>query len=71
VKQEPLGEADLEALDVFDSVMQRRGVALLVRAERGDIQIVDNKTLLHSRAAYEDYSEPELKRHYLRMWIAE
>jgi hypothetical protein len=71
VKQEPLGEADLEALDVFDSVMQRSGVALLVRAERGDIQIVDNKTLLHSRAAYEDYSEPELKRHYLRMWIAE
>lgn len=69
VKQEPLSESDLTALDFLDSVMQRSGMALLIRAERGDIQIVNNKTLLHSRTAFEDHPESELKRHYLRMWI--
>jgi len=69
VKQEPLGESDLNALDFLDSVIHRSGMALLISAERGDIQIVNNKTLLHSRAAFEDHAGPELKRHYLRMWI--
>ena len=69
VKKEPLSESDLTALDFFDSVMQRSAMALLIRAERGDIQIVKNKTLLHSRTAFEDHPESELKRHYLRMWI--
>jgi alpha-ketoglutarate-dependent taurine dioxygenase len=65
----PLDAADIEALDFFDSVMNRPGVAVIVPMERGDIQIVNNTFLLHSRTAFEDHPEPELKRHYIRIWL--
>jgi hypothetical protein len=36
----------------------------------GDIQFLHNHTILHSRSAYEDWLEPERKRHLLRLWLA-
>ena len=35
----------------------------------GDIQLINNLTVMHARQSYEDYEEPEMKRHLLRMWI--
>jgi Taurine catabolism dioxygenase TauD, TfdA family len=70
-KAEPLSSADLEALDVFEEVMRRPGVAARVPAQRGDLQLVSNNFLLHSRTGYADYAEPERKRHYLRLWLAD
>jgi hypothetical protein len=37
--------------------------------EPGDIQFLDNATILHARTAYEDFAEPERKRHLLRLWL--
>jgi alpha-ketoglutarate-dependent taurine dioxygenase len=70
-KGEPLGAADREVLNVFDSVMRRPGVSVLVPLEPGDIQIISNTFLLHSRTAYEDYADPALKRHFIRLWLAD
>jgi hypothetical protein len=36
----------------------------------GDIQLVHNHTILHDRMGYEDWPEPERKRHLLRLWLA-
>jgi len=36
----------------------------------GDIQLVHNHTILHDRTAFEDFVEPERKRHLLRLWVA-
>ncbi|MDP6342057.1 MAG: TauD/TfdA family dioxygenase [Alphaproteobacteria bacterium] len=36
----------------------------------GDMQFLCNHTILHSRTAYEDWPEPERKRHLLRLWLA-
>jgi hypothetical protein len=36
----------------------------------GDVQLVHNHTLLHDRTAFEDWPEPERKRHLLRLWLA-
>jgi hypothetical protein len=36
----------------------------------GDVQLVHDHTLLHDRTAFEDWPEPERKRHHLRMWLA-
>jgi hypothetical protein len=36
----------------------------------GDIQLVHNHTILHDRTAFEDWPEPERKRHLLRLWLA-
>ncbi len=70
-KGEPLTTADVEALDVFEEVMRRPDVPVTVPMERGDLQLISNTFLLHSRTNYEDYAEPERKRHYLRLWLAD
>ena len=36
---------------------------------QGDIQLLSNHSVLHSRAAFEDYPEPERKRDLLRLWL--
>jgi hypothetical protein len=35
----------------------------------GDIQLLNNFVTLHTRRAYEDWPEPERKRHLLRLWL--
>jgi hypothetical protein len=42
----------------------------LMRLEAGDMQFVHNHTLLHDRTAFEDWNEPERKRHLLRLWLS-
>jgi len=37
--------------------------------ESGDIQILSNHAILHSREDFEDWPEPDRKRNLLRMWI--
>ena len=37
----------------------------------GDIQFVNNHAILHSRAAYEDFGDPDRKRRLLRLWIVQ
>ena len=34
----------------------------------GDIQMLNNHMMLHTRTAYEDYPEPEAKRFMIRSW---
>ena len=41
-----------------------------MRLEAGDMQFVHNHTLLHDRTAFEDWAEPERKRHLLRLWLS-
>jgi hypothetical protein len=36
----------------------------------GDMQFVSNHWILHSRTAYEDFAEPEKRRHLFRLWLA-
>ncbi|HWD56995.1 MAG TPA: TauD/TfdA family dioxygenase [Stellaceae bacterium] len=35
----------------------------------GEIQFVDNRTLGHSRTEYDDWPEPERRRHLVRLWL--
>ena len=44
-------------------------LALDMDFQPGDIQLLNNSTMLHGRAAYEDWEEPARKRHPLRLWI--
>jgi hypothetical protein len=41
-----------------------------MQLQPGDIQLAHNHTILHDRTAFEDYPEPERKRHLLRLWLA-
>jgi TfdA family taurine catabolism dioxygenase TauD len=59
-----------EALDLLDQLANDPRLVLMMEFVPGDIQLVHNHTILHDRTAFEDYDEPDRKRHLLRLWIA-
>lgn len=59
-----------EALLMVQEIANRPELMLSMDFHEGDIQLVNNHTMLHAREAYEDYPEPGRERHLLRMWIA-
>lgn len=66
----PLTARQVEALDLFDSLANDPALYLNMEFRRGDVQLVHNHTLLHDRTAFEDWPEPERRRHLLRLWLA-
>jgi TfdA family taurine catabolism dioxygenase TauD len=66
----PLSPIQIEALDLFDELANDPKLNLMMELKPGDIQLVHNHTILHDRTAFEDYPEPERKRHLLRLWLA-
>jgi alpha-ketoglutarate-dependent taurine dioxygenase len=63
---DPLG---MEAIEALESIMMEDRFNRDFFFERGQIQIVDNRRCGHRRTAFEDYDEPERKRHLLRIWL--
>ena len=66
-----LTEQQLEALDMLDSLACSEAIRLDMAFEPGDIQLLHNHQILHARTAYEDYSEPERRRHLMRLWLSQ
>jgi hypothetical protein len=60
----------IEALDVFDSILARPELSYRMFLEPGDIQFLNNYVVLHSRTSFEDHPEPDRRRHLLRLWLA-
>lgn len=67
---QPLSALQIEALDLLDELANDPKLNLMMELQPGDIQLVHNHTILHDRTAFEDYPEPERKRHLLRLWLA-
>jgi TfdA family taurine catabolism dioxygenase TauD len=66
----PLSAIQIEALDLFDELANDPSLSLTMELQPGDMQFVHNHTILHDRTAFEDFLEPERKRHLLRLWVA-
>jgi hypothetical protein len=66
----PLTSLQIEALDLLDELANDPSLNLMMELQPGDIQLVHNHTILHDRTAFEDYAEPDRKRHLLRLWLA-
>lgn len=64
-----LSDAQKEALDLMDLLCNDPAFYLDMDFQPGDMQFLNNYVLLHSRTEYEDWSEPERKRHLLRLWL--
>lgn len=69
-EQLALTDIQREALDFAQDVAERPELRLSMMFQEGDIQLLNNQTMLHARSEYEDHDEPRLKRHLLRMWIS-
>ena len=65
---EPLTELEQAALDHVEALAGRSDIQFNMGFQTGDIQLLNNYTILHSRTAYEDWSEPDKKRLLLRQW---
>ena len=61
-------EAQCEALDMLDTMADELRYDMVF--EPGDIQFLHNHVIAHGRTLYEDWLEPERKRHLLRLWLA-
>jgi len=66
----PLSSGQVEALDLFDQLCDDPALHLQMELRAGDIQLVHNHSLLHDRTAFQDWSEPDRRRHLLRLWLA-
>jgi Taurine catabolism dioxygenase TauD, TfdA family len=66
VSLSPLEEA---AIGAFDAFANHPDVMLSMLLEPGDMQFLNNRTIFHGRAGFEDFREKERRRHLLRLWL--
>jgi hypothetical protein len=59
-----------ELLDLYEAIASRPDLYLDMQFQPGDIQLISNHVILHARTAYEDWPEPERRRHLLRLWLS-
>ena len=70
VKREvPLTTIEQAALDHLDEQARRVDLRLNMDLPAGDIQFINNYTILHSRTGFVDGEQPHQKRHMLRLWL--
>lgn len=65
-----LTDKQRETMDMMDAILQRPEVMFTMWLEPGDMQIVNNHTMLHSRTDYVDFDDPAQKRLLHRLWLA-
>ena len=65
-----LDPIEREALAAVEAIAGEDGIRLDMDFRPGDMQFLCNHTILHSRTAYEDWPEPQDRRHLLRLWLA-
>jgi hypothetical protein len=58
-----------ELLELIESIASDGAFRLDMDFEPGDIQFLKNSAILHCRSEYEDFDDPDLKRHLLRLWL--
>jgi hypothetical protein len=64
-----LTELQTEAYDLFQKIANSEEFYLDMAIGEGDIQFVNNRTILHGRLGYEDEEEVARRRHMLRQWL--
>lgn len=66
-----LSELEREMLDLLEAIPEEEGIALDMAFQEGDMQFLKNSVVLHARSDYEDWDDPEEKRHLLRLWLVD
>jgi hypothetical protein len=60
----------IQAMDLIDELCNDPAIHLSMDFRPGDIQLLHNHQILHSRGDFENWPEPERHRHLLRLWVA-
>src|SRR5580692_7277369 len=69
MKGQPVDNEGAAALAAMLDIFEQPEMSIDFEFAPGEIQFVDNRTLGHSRTEFEDYAEPERRRHLVRLWL--
>lgn len=58
------------ALVLMESIANDPAFQIEMEFQPGDVQLLNNTTMLHAREAYVDHADPRLRRHLLRLWLS-
>lgn len=64
-----LDEAGVRAVDLMDRFLGDPAHRHDFWMEPGQMQILNNRVIVHGRTPYIDHEEPEKRRHLLRLWL--
>jgi alpha-ketoglutarate-dependent taurine dioxygenase len=64
-----LTDDETRILDYFGRLADRDDLRHDMAFQRGDVQLLNNHVIVHSRTDFIDHDDPKLKRHLLRLWI--
>lgn len=65
-----LSADQIEVLRLFDEITYESGMAIEMDFRPGDIQWLSNHAALHARTRFDDWPEPQRRRHLLRLWLS-
>ncbi len=60
----------VEGMALLEHLCEDDRFQLAMRFEPGDIQFLNNHVCLHDRTAFEDWDDPDRRRHLLRLWLS-
>ena len=69
VQGTPLTTEEISAMNRFDQVATAPENRLAFFLERGSMIVINNYTVMHARTSFQNFPEPELKRHLIRLWL--
>lgn len=65
----PPAPIEQAALDFVDELSRDPEIHLDMDLQVGDMQLCNNYTIMHSRTGFEDFPEPQRRRHMIRLWL--
>lgn len=65
----PLSAIEREAFDLIDSIIHDESMRINMLMEPGDLQLVNNYVVMHSRTSFEDFDDIQQRRKKLRLWL--
>lgn len=69
MKGAPVDNEGAAALAAMLETFEQPEMSIDFEFAPGEIQFVDNRTLGHSRTEFEDWPEPNRRRHLIRLWL--
>ena len=58
-----------KALNVVEELLRLADFRVEFSLQPGQMLFTNNRWILHNRTAFEDYPDPEHRRHYVRLWL--
>lgn len=58
-----------KALEVVEGLLSRADFRVQFNLQPGQMLFTNNRWILHNRTAFEDYTDSERRRHYVRLWL--